>query len=204
VPKDKERDSASTSREDSNVPRNQPDTSGPILIVEDDELMRLSLEDRFRLEGFSVLVASTVEGAQMRLAAGPRPSLVITDVRLPDGSGARVFETCRCVAPSVPVIVMTGFGSVVDAVRLVKAGALDYLEKPFSLDDLVATVRMTLMRGEEPGERALRNSVEDAERHAIAEALVRNGWAISKTADALGISRKNLWEKMRRYRIERQ
>jgi DNA-binding NtrC family response regulator len=186
------------------VPPNQPDTSGPILIVEDDELMRLSLEDRFRLEGFPVTVAATVEGAQMRLAAGPRPSLVITDVKLPDGSGARVFETCRAITPSIPVIVMTAFGSVADAVRLVKAGALDYLEKPFSLDELVATVRMTINSGEELGERALRNSVEEAERQAIVEALVRNGWAISKTADVLGISRKNLWEKMRRYRIERQ
>jgi DNA-binding NtrC family response regulator len=176
--------------------------ASPILIVEDDELMRVSLADRFRLEGFVVITAATVEGARLRLTNGPQPSLVLTDVRLPDGSGAEIFDYCRTTLPGVPVIVMTAFGSVSDAVRLVKAGALDYLEKPFNLDDLVATVRMTVS-DDDAGERGLRGSVEEAERVAITEALVRNGWAISKTAQRLGISRKSLWEKMRRYRIER-
>ena len=182
---------------------NQPDLAGPILIVEDDELMRVSLMDRFRLEGLEAIAATTVEGARLRLSNGPRPGLVLTDVRLPDGSGAQIFEFCRANIPGVPVIVMTAFGSVSDAVRLVKAGALDYLEKPFNLDDLVATVRMTLSSGDDAGKRDLRNSVEEAERAAIREALVRNDWAISKTALRLGISRKSLWEKMRRYKIER-
>lgn len=185
------------------MPRSLSDAVSPILIVEDDELMRVSLEDRFRLEGFSVVAAATVEGARLRLASGPRPNLVLTDIRLPDGSGAEIFEYCRATCPGVPIIIMTAFGSVADAVRLVKAGALDYLEKPFNLDDLVATVRMTVSAADCSDEKGLRGSVEEAERAAILESLVRNGWAISKTAQSLGISRKNLWEKMRRYRIER-
>ena len=165
--------------------------------------MRVSLEDRFRLEGFVVTTAATVDGARRELANGPRPSLVITDVRLPDGSGAEIFELCRSDLTGVPVIIMTAFGAVADAVRLVKAGALDYLEKPFNLDDLVETVRMTVSSFDIPDEHHLRGNVEEAERVAIKEALVRNDWAISKTAQFLGISRKNLWEKMRRYRIGR-
>lgn len=165
--------------------------------------MRVSLEDRFRLEGFAVATAATLDGARRELANAPRPSLVITDVRLPDGSGTEIFELCRKSLPGVPVIIMTGFGSVADAVRLVKAGALDYLEKPFNLDDLVETVRMTVSDADLGDERGLRGSVEEAERTAILEALVRNDWAISKTAQFLGISRKNLWEKMRRYHIDR-
>jgi DNA-binding NtrC family response regulator len=82
-------------------------------------------------------------------------------------------------------------------------GALDYLEKPFNLDDLVETVRMTVSDTGHGDERGLRGSIEEAERTAILEALVRNDWAISKTAQVLGISRKNLWEKMRRYHIGR-
>lgn len=181
-----------------------PDATRPILVVEDDELMRVSLADRFRLEGFSVTTAATVEGARLRMTGGPRPSLVLTDVRLPDGSGADVFDYCRTTFPSVPVIVMTAFGSVADAVRLVKAGALDYLEKPFDLDELVTTVRMTISPPDSGEDRSLRGSIEEAERAAIVDALAHNGWAISKTAQKLGISRKSLWEKMRRYRIERQ
>lgn len=183
--------------------RDRSDSLHPILIIEDDELMRVSLEDRFRLEGFAVATAATLDGARRELASTPRPSLVITDIRLPDGSGAEIFEVCRKNLPGVPVIIMTGFGSVADAVRLVKAGALDYLEKPFNLDDLVETVRMTVSDSEVSDEGGLRGSIEAAERNAILEALVRNDWAISKTAQFLGISRKSLWEKMRRYHIGR-
>jgi DNA-binding NtrC family response regulator len=165
--------------------------------------MRVSLEDRLRLEGFAVATAATLDGARRELASTPRPILVITDVRLPDGNGAEIFELCRKNLPGVPVIIMTGFGSVADAVRLVKAGALDYLEKPFNLDDLVETVRMTVSEPDLGDEGGLRGSVEAAERTAILEALVRNDWAISRTAQFLGISRKNLWEKMRRYHIGR-
>jgi DNA-binding NtrC family response regulator len=182
---------------------NKSDGNHPLLIVEDDELMRVSLEDRFRLEGFSVSTAATVDGARRELAQGSRPSLVITDVRLPDGSGAEVLRLCQNALPGVPVIAMTAFGSVADAVRLVKAGALDYVEKPFDLDDLVEAVRMTVAEADREDEHHLRGSVAETERRTIMEALVRNDWAISKTARFLDISRKNLWEKMRRYRIER-
>lgn len=168
--------------------------------------MRLSLEDRFRIEGFPVMSAATVDRTRREIELGLRPSLVVTDVRLPDGNGAEIFELCRTKLPGVPVIIMTAYGSVADAVRLVKAGALDYLEKPFNLDDLIALARITVSRvdgGDGSDERSLRTSVEEAERAAIVEALARNDWAVSKTAQALGISRKSLWEKMRRYRIER-
>ena len=179
------------------------DAARSILLVEDDELMRLSLEDRLRIEGLDVVTATTVEGACLLLVHGGRPSLVVTDMRLPDGMGDRVFETCRERHPGVPVIVMTAFGSVSDAVRLVKGGALDYIEKPFDLDEFVDMVRVTIASGHSV-DRGLRGSVEEAERAAIVEALESHEWAISRTADALGISRKNLWGKMRRYEIRRQ
>ncbi len=182
----------------------KPEAARPVLLVEDDEIMRLSLEDRLRIEGFDVIVAATVEGACLRLQGGPRPSLVVTDMRLPDGKGDRVFETCRERHPGVPVIIMTAYGSVSDAVRLLKAGALDYIEKPFDLDEFVETVRMTVDTSEGDGDRALRGSVEEAERAAIVEALDRNDWAVTKTAKALGISRKHLWSRMRRYVISRE
>lgn len=186
------------------MPKSRTDEIRTMLLVEDDELMRISLEDRLRLEGYSVVSAATVDGARLMLTHGPRPILVITDMRLPDGRGDEVFDFCRNQLPGVPVIVMTAFGSVADAVRLVKAGALDYIEKPFNLDAFIETIAMTVEPKKLPSERELRGSVEEAERTAIIEALDRNDWAISKTANALGISRKNLWEKMRRYDIERR
>jgi DNA-binding NtrC family response regulator len=97
--------------------RNKPEGAHPILIVEDDELIRVSLEDRFRFEGFGVASAATVDGARRELASACRPSLVITDVRLPDGNGSEVFELCQKILPGAPVIIMTAFGSVVSKSR---------------------------------------------------------------------------------------
>ena len=183
--------------------RNRPENVHPILIVEDDELMRASLEDRLRLEGFAVSAVATFDGAKVELTRGLLPHLVITDVRLPDRSGADVLELCKDKLPGVPVIVMTSFALVADAVRLIKAGALDYLEKPFNLDDFVERVRMTVSGAERSEDTSLRDAIEDAERVAIIEGLVHNDWAISKTAQFLGISRYGLWKKMRRYQISR-
>jgi len=116
-----------------------------VLVVEDDEIMRLSLEDRLRLEGIPVRVACDVAGAHNQLQKGD-VDMVITDIRLPDGSGADLFYDLSQHYPGVPVILMTAFGDVADAVALVKAGALDYLAKPFDLQEFIEKIRRNLSR----------------------------------------------------------
>ena len=95
-----------------------------ILLVEDDEIMRLSLEDRLRLEGIPVTSVSDLAAARRELANGSL-DLVITDVRLPDGSGATLFEDVCRQLPGTPVILITAYVSVPEAVALIKAGAVD-------------------------------------------------------------------------------
>ncbi len=116
-----------------------------VLLVEDDEIMRLSLEDRLRLEGIPVRVAADLAGAKQQLDRGDI-DLVVTDIRLPDGSGASFFEDISRDHPGMPVVLMTAFGEVADAVALVKAGAVDYLTKPFDLDGFIGTVKRNLSR----------------------------------------------------------
>jgi two-component system response regulator AtoC len=116
-----------------------------VLIVEDDEIMRLSLEDRLRLEGIPVKVAFDVASAQSQLQKGD-VDIVVTDIRLPDGSGADLFHEISQHYPGTPVILMTAFGEVSDAVALVKAGALDYLTKPFDLQDFIEKIQRNLSR----------------------------------------------------------
>ncbi len=116
-----------------------------VLLVDDDEIMRLSLEDRLRLEGIPVRAASDFAGAQAQLKKGD-VDLVITDVRLPDGSGANLFDDISRHYPGTPVILMTAYAEVADAVALVRAGAVDYLTKPFDVDDLIAKVGRNLSR----------------------------------------------------------
>lgn len=121
-----------------------------VLIVEDDDIMRLSLEDRLRIEGIPVVaVASLAEGrhALDRHAF----DLVVTDIRLPDGCGQDLFEDIRRRRTGTAVILMTGFGSIDEAVELVRRGAADYLTKPFRMDAFVGSVRRLL---EEQQDRA--------------------------------------------------
>ena len=116
-----------------------------VLVVEDDEIMRLSLEDRLRLEKIPARAVEDLAGAHKQLATG-EVDLVITDIRLPDGSGADLFEDIYRQYPGTPVILMTAFGDVSDAVALVKSGAVDYLTKPFDMNAFVGTVRRNLAR----------------------------------------------------------
>lgn len=119
---------------------------GPrILLVEDDEIMRLSLDDRLRLEGIPVTSVSDLAAARHELANGDL-DLVVSDVRLPDGSGATLFEEVCRQHPGTPVIIITAYVSVPEAVALIKAGAVDYITKPFDIEMFVSLVKRTLSR----------------------------------------------------------
>lgn len=110
-----------------------------VLLVEDDEIMRLSLEDRLRLEKIPVHAVGDLASARRKLKKGGI-DLVVSDIRLPDGTGIELFSDISRDFPGTPVILMTAYGDVSDAVTLVKAGALDYLTKPFEIRDFIKQV----------------------------------------------------------------
>ena len=116
-----------------------------VLLVEDDEIMRLSLEDRLRLENIPVRAVADISGARKELEKG-EIDLVVTDIRLPDGTGIELFGDISNRFPGIPVILMTAFGDISDAVTLVQAGALDYLTKPFDIKDFISKVERHLSR----------------------------------------------------------
>ncbi len=111
-----------------------------ILIVDDDEIMRISLEDRLRMDGFETFAVEDIASAR-ELLRKRFFDLVATDIRLPDGDGRALFEEVCRTNPGAPVILMTAYISVEDAVALTKAGAVDYVTKPFDLDEFVAKAR---------------------------------------------------------------
>jgi two-component system response regulator FlrC len=115
-----------------------------ILIVDDDPGFRSLMDTILEGEGYETETASSVAEA---LAAGARRSfhLVVTDLKLTDGSGLDVLRYWKQEMPEIPVIVITGFGSVVTAVEAMKLGAVDYLGKPLSSpDELRLVVRKAL------------------------------------------------------------
>lgn len=124
-----------------------------ILIVEDDTTIRVTLRDVLQKQGYGVDLAEDGGGGIehfRRRAYG----LVLLDLHLPDMHGLEVLKAMRESDPDALVVVMTAFPEVRTAVDCVKAGAYDYLNKPFELDDLKEVVRRALET------RSLRREVE--------------------------------------------
>ncbi|HEY0823708.1 MAG TPA: sigma-54 dependent transcriptional regulator, partial [Ramlibacter sp.] len=112
-----------------------------LCLVEDDQIMGESLADRFRLEGFEVDWHRRA-GEAHRAIGRVRYDLVLTDVRLPDFTGEILYiRLLEELGKLPPFLFITGYGSIERAVALLKAGAADYVTKPFELDELVLKVR---------------------------------------------------------------
>ncbi len=118
-------------------------TPATVLVVDDEHLIRWSLEQQLRREGYGVLLAETGAEALQKAQADP-PDLVLLDVRLPDADGLEILESLRAANPEAPVIMITAHGGVESAVRAMKLGAHDYINKPFDMEELKLTVRKAL------------------------------------------------------------
>ena len=105
-----------------------------IALVEDDEIMGASIEQRLRLEGAEVVWVKLMQRAVGALRTPRAPiDAVVCDIRLPDGTGEELFTTlCRTSTPP-PFLFITGQGGIDQAVRLLQAGAADYITKPFEM-----------------------------------------------------------------------
>jgi DNA-binding NtrC family response regulator len=117
-----------------------------ILVVEDRDSLRRMLERALAGEGHSVTTAADTPEAAACLSRGERFDLVLTDLKLPSGSGLDVVAEAKQRHPEAPVVVLTAFGSVAVAVEAMKRGATDFLEKPVDLEALFALVRALVER----------------------------------------------------------
>jgi two-component system, LuxR family, response regulator FixJ len=123
-----------------------------IYIIDDDEAVRQSLEFLLKTAG---LKAQAFESARAFFEVLPQVSFgcVITDVRMPEITGIDLLKKVKEVNPDLPVIVITGHGDISLAVEAMKIGAMDFLEKPFDDDQLLASVRTALDREAEVARR---------------------------------------------------
>jgi len=115
----------------------------PILIVEDRDSLRTMLRRTLESRGHAVLEARDQLEAERQLQQGGL-ALVLTDLRLPAGDGLGVLAAAKGADPDLPVIVMTAYGSIQDAVLAMKQGALDFLAKPIDPDHLLLLVDRAL------------------------------------------------------------
>jgi DNA-binding NtrC family response regulator len=123
--------------------RSQPSIVPPILLVEDKDSLRAMLRLALEAQGHTVVEARDQPEAEAALRAS-RPAVVLSDLRLTEGDGFGVLRASKELDPELPVIVMTAFGSIQDAVVAMKEGALDFLAKPVDPDHLLLMVERAL------------------------------------------------------------
>ncbi len=114
-----------------------------ILIVDDEKRMRKVIALALSDEGHDTLEASNAKTA-IEYIRSTTLSLVITDLRMPGGDGTQVLEAARNTSLNLPVVILTAYGSIENAVEALKAGAQDYLLKPCDLDELKLSVNKAL------------------------------------------------------------
>ena len=110
-----------------------------ILVVDDEEMIRDLLKETFHRKGYEIETAENGKDAIDRLDA-QRFDLLVTDLRLPDLSGMKILTESKKKSPELGVIMITGYGSIKNAVKAMKQGAFDYITKPFDLDEIEMVV----------------------------------------------------------------
>ena len=138
-----------------------------ILLVEDRESLRTMLAETLSAEGWGVEAVGTGDEALRRLSEGRRYAVVLTDLKLPGADGLAVLDAALASDPSLPVVVLTGYGTVETAVAAMKRGAADFLGKPVDPELLLLLVRRLV----------------SARRAAVAQAL------LAEEAGLLGMPR---------------
>ena len=119
-----------------------------ILIVDDEESIRRSLEGILSDEGFETWIAEGGDAALAALARESPPDLVLLDIAMPGRDGLAVLAELRERWPQLPVVMMSGHGTIETAVRTTRLGAFDFIEKPLSIDKLLLTLQHALkLRG---------------------------------------------------------
>jgi len=118
-----------------------------ILVVDDEHLIRWSLEQNLRKQGYEVSTAASGEEA-LKLLREETPDLMLLDVQLPGINGMDVLRKVKETEEDIIVIMVTALGVLETAVKAMRLGAYDYINKPFNLDELAIVIRKALETSE--------------------------------------------------------
>jgi len=134
----------------------------PIWIVDDDQSIRWVLEKALARENFATRSFANVREASAALDH-ESPQVLVSDIRMPGGSGLELLQTVRDKVPGLPVIIMTAFSDLDSAVAAFQGGAFEYLAKPFDVDKAVELIRRAVdesMRGEQTWDERVADAPE--------------------------------------------
>ncbi|WP_298744154.1 ActR/PrrA/RegA family redox response regulator transcription factor [uncultured Brevundimonas sp.] len=163
-----------------------PDRS--LLLLDDDNALRTRLGRALESRGFEVTAAASVAEARESLRAAA-PAFAVLDMRLEDGNGLKVVEAIRERRDDARIVMLTGYGAIATAVAAVKAGAVDYLQKPADADDVVKALLATGEAPEPPDNPMSADRVRWEHIQRVYELCDHN---VSETARRLGMHRRTL------------
>jgi two-component system, NtrC family, nitrogen regulation response regulator NtrX len=131
-----------------------------ILVIDDEAAIRDSLRMTLEYEGYEFIGAATGQEG-LSLAERDAPDLVLLDVKMPGMDGLEVLDRLRSMNETLPVVVISGHGTISTAVEATKKGAIDFIEKPFASDRVLVSLRNALDQGRLRDEnRSLKKAVE--------------------------------------------
>ena len=169
-----------------------------ILLVDDDDILRNRLTRAFVARGYDVYSAKTKEDAVSQ-AREAQPERAVLDLKMPDTSGIEVLREILKVSPLTQAVILTGYGSITNAVEAIRLGAINYLTKPADADEILAafenrpeTPQPTEAKGYNP------QSLAEAEWDHIHRVLNDCGGNLSEAARLLDIPRRTLQRKLKK------
>ena len=163
-----------------------PDKS--LLLLDDDQALRTRLGRALEARGFEVTTAESVADASAILR-DKAPAFAVLDMRLEDGNGLKVVEAVRDRRADARIVMLTGYGAIATAVAAVKAGAVDYMQKPADADDVVKAL-LSVGEAPEPPENPM--SADRVRWEHIQRVYELCDHNVSETARRLGMHRRTL------------
>lgn len=182
---------------------NSKESKGTILLVDDDDIFRSRLLRAFRERGFH---AEDAHDWRSALAAARTTSFdfAVVDMRMPGKSGLEVVRDLKALNPRMNIVVLTGYGSIANALEAVHLGATHYLPKPADVDDILAGFAHATSSPEKtPGPVSPVPSLARMEWEHINRVLTDCRGNISRAAALLGIHRRSLQRKLAKYPVRR-
>ena len=172
-------------------------TTKKILVVDDDDILRNRLEKSFVARGYDVTCAA---GFDQAVEAVPeyQPDLAVVDLKMPGRSGLDLIKWLKENSAQTKTVVMTGYGSITNAVEAIKLGASNYVTKPADADHLLAALDEQTEDPDTSDLDFVRQSLAEAEWDHIQRVLAECRGNISEAARVLDIPRRTLQRKLKK------
>ncbi|MBT3377421.1 MAG: sigma-54-dependent Fis family transcriptional regulator [Lentisphaerae bacterium] len=153
-----------------------------VLVIDDEVRYRQLYAETLRSAGYGISTAGSAEEAEELVLASP-PDMIVSDVRMPGMDGIQFLKRIAEEHPLLPCLLITAYADIRDAVKALKLGAVDYLEKPVDLDELVAAVGDTLDTGSDGGDTEIPADLRSGivAESPIMQSVLRDAYQVSRS-----------------------